>query len=300
MNHGGQRGLRMAEVDDDAIQTAQTESASYRLAYADTEFLRRSELRPVRLQLELLKAELLQQEQGIESTVVIFGSTRIPEPDAARQRLAAAEAALAAAPDDPERVRLVAVARGIVAKSRYYVEAKRLAAMITAVSQRNGHRHFVVMTGAGPGIMEAANRGAHEAGGKSIGLSIALPLEERPNPYVTPELCFQFHYFAIRKMHFVLRARALVAFPGGFGTLDELFETLTLIQTRKVARVPVLLFGREYWQRVVDLDALVEEGTIDPIDRDLVTYVETAEDAWTLIRDFYTDAEGNLVDAPVF
>jgi len=290
----------MAEVDDDAIQTAQTESASYRLAYADTEFLRRSELRPVRLQLELLKAELLQQEQGIESTVVIFGSTRIPEPDAARQRLAAAEAALAAAPDDPERVRLVAVARGIVAKSRYYVEAKRLAAMITAVSQRNGHRHFVVMTGAGPGIMEAANRGAHEAGGKSIGLSIALPLEERPNPYVTPELCFQFHYFAIRKMHFVLRARALVAFPGGFGTLDELFETLTLIQTRKVARVPVLLFGREYWQRVVDLDALVEEGTIDPVDRDLVTYVETAEDAWTLIRDFYTDAEGNLVDAPVF
>ena len=300
MNHGGQRGLRMAEVDDDAIQTAQTESASYRLAYADTEFLRRSELRPVRLQLELLKAELLQQEQGIESTVVIFGSTRIPEPDAARQRLAAAEAALAAAPDDPERVRLVAVARGIVAKSRYYVEAKRLAAMITAVSQRNGHRHFVVMTGAGPGIMEAANRGAHEAGGKSIGLSIALPLEERPNPYVTPELCFQFHYFAIRKMHFVLRARALVAFPGGFGTLDELFETLTLIQTRKVARVPVLLIGREYWQRVVDLDALVEEGTIDPVDRDLVTYVETAEDAWTLIRDFYTDAEGNLVDAPVF
>jgi hypothetical protein len=250
--------------------------------------------------LELLKAELLQQEQGIESTVVIFGSTRIPEPDAARQRLAAAEAALAAAPDDPERARLVAVARGIVAKSRYYVEAKRLAAMITEVSQRNGHRHFVVMTGAGPGIMEAANRGAYEAGGKSIGLSIALPLEERPNPYVTPELCFQFHYFAIRKMHFVLRARALVAFPGGFGTLDELFETLTLIQTRKVARVPVLLFGRAYWQRVVDLDALVEEGTIDPVDRDLVNYVETAEDAWALIRDFYTDAQGNLVDAPVF
>jgi hypothetical protein len=299
-NHGGQPGLGATQFADDAIQTEQTDSASYRLAYADTEFLRRSELRPVRLQLELLKAELLQQEQGIESTVVIFGSTRIPEPDAARQRLAAAEAALAAAPDDPERARLVAVARGIVAKSRYYVEAKRLAAMITEVSQRNGHRHFVVMTGAGPGIMEAANRGAYEAGGKSIGLSIALPLEERPNPYVTPELCFQFHYFAIRKMHFVLRARALVAFPGGFGTLDELFETLTLIQTRKVARVPVLLFGRAYWQRVVDLDALVEEGTIDPVDRDLVNYVETAEDAWALIRDFYTDAQGNLVDAPVF
>ena len=299
-NHGGQPGLGATQFADDAIQTEQTDSASYRLAYADTEFLRRSELRPVRLQLELLKAELLQQEQGIESTVVIFGSTRIPEPDAARQRLAAAEAALAAAPDDPERARLVAVARGIVAKSRYYVEAKRLAAMITEVSERNGHRHFVVMTGAGPGIMEAANRGAYEAGGKSIGLSIALPLEERPNPYVTPELCFQFHYFAIRKMHFVLRARALVAFPGGFGTLDELFETLTLIQTRKVARVPVLLFGRAYWQRVVDLDALVEEGTIDPVDRDLVNYVETAEDAWTLIRGFYTDAQGNLVDAPVF
>ncbi len=272
-------------------ESPQMASASHRLAYADPEFLRRPELRPVRLQLELLKAELIQQEQGIESTVVIFGSTRIPEPEAARARLRAADHAAAAAPDDPELARRAAIARRIAAKARYYDEAQRLAALISAVSQRNGHRHYVVVTGGGPGIMEAANRGAFVAGGKSLGLSIVLPREEHPNSYVTPELSFQFHYFAVRKMHFVLRARALVVFPGGYGTLDELFETLTLIQTRKVHRVPVLLFGREYWKRILDFDALVEEGTIDPPDRDLIQFVETAEAAWTIIREFWGDAD---------
>jgi uncharacterized protein (TIGR00730 family) len=265
------------------------EAASFRLAYEDTDFLRRAELRPVRLQLELLKPELLQQEQGIESTVVIFGSTRIPEPERARIQLEAAEQAAAAAPEDAELSRRAAVAQRIADKARYYDEATRLAAMITAVSQRNGHRHYVVVTGGGPGIMEAANRGAFEAGGKSVGLSIVLPREEKPNRYVTPELSFQFHYFAIRKMHFVLRARALVAFPGGFGTLDELFETLTLIQTHKVRRVPVLLFGQEYWQRIINLDAMVDEGTIDPADRDLVRFVERADEAWSIIRQFYRE-----------
>jgi uncharacterized protein (TIGR00730 family) len=265
------------------------EAASFRLAYEDTDFLRRAELRPVRLQLELLKPELLQQEQGIESTVVIFGSTRIPEPERARIQLEAAEQAAAAAPEDAELSRRAAVAQRIADKARYYDEATRLAAMITAVSQRNGHRHYVVVTGGGPGIMEAANRGAFEAGGKSVGLSIVLPREEKPNRYVTPELSFQFHYFAIRKMHFVLRARALVAFPGGFGTLDELFETLTLIQTHKVRRVPVLLFGQEYWQRIINLDAMVDEGTIDPADRDLVQFVERADEAWSIIRQFYRE-----------
>jgi len=255
------------------------------------DFLGRPELRPVRLQLELLKPELLQQEQGVESTVVIFGSTRIPEPGIARARLEVARAAAAAAPEDNELARCAAVAARIFDKSRYYEEARRLAAMITRVSQHNGHRHYVVVTGGGPGVMEAANRGAYDAGGKSIGLSIVLAQEERPNPYVTPELCFQFHYFAIRKMHFLLRARALVAFPGGFGTLDELFETLTLIQTGKVRPVPVVLFGKAYWERVFSLDAMVEEGTIDPNDRDLIRFVERAEDAWAIIREFYADAD---------
>jgi hypothetical protein len=163
--------------------------------------------------------------------------------------------------------------------------------LITEVSQRNGHRDYVVVTGGGPGIMEAANRGARDVFGKSVGLSIVLPQEERPNRYVTPELSFQFHYFAVRKMHFVLRARALVVFPGGYGTLDELFETLTLIQTGKVHPVPVLLFGREYWQRIIDFDALVEEGTIDPPDRELFKFVETAEAAWAAIQDFYAEAD---------
>jgi uncharacterized protein (TIGR00730 family) len=239
----------------------------------------------------LLKAELLQQEQGVESTVVIFGSTRIPEPEQAQEQARAAQAAAAADPDNRELNRQAAVAKRIADKSRYYKEARRLAAIITRVSQQNGHRHYVVVTGGGPGVMEAANRGASDVGGKSIGLSIVLANEERPNPYITPELCFQFQYFAIRKMHFLLRARALVAFPGGFGTLDELFETLTLIQTRKVQPVPVVLFGRAYWDRVIDLDAMVEEGTIDPKDRDLIQYAERAEDAWALIRTFYAEAD---------
>ena len=282
------------EQPEEHIESPQMSSASYRLAYADIDFLRRAELRPVRLQLELLKAELVQEEAGIESTVVIFGSTRIPEPEAAQARLRAAENAAAAAPDDPVLAERAAVARRIEAKSKYCEEARRLAAMITAVSQQNGHRHFVVVTGGGPGIMEAANRGAFDVGGKSLGLSIVLPHEERPNRYVTPELAFQFHYFAVRKMHFVLRARALVVFPGGYGTLDELFETLTLIQTRKVHPVPVLLFGREYWERIISFDALVEEGTIDPRDRELVTYVETAEDAWERIRAFWAERGGEV------
>jgi uncharacterized protein (TIGR00730 family) len=292
--HGPQSPWQSAaeeETPEPLIESPQMSSASYRLAYADVDFLRRPELRPVRLQLELLKAELVQQEEGIESTVVIFGSTRIPEPEAAHARLRAAEDALAAAPDDPELARRAAVARRIADKAKYYKEARRLAAMITEVSQRNGHRHYVVVTGGGPGIMEAANRGAIDAGGKSLGLSIVLPREERPNRYVTPALSFQFHYFAVRKMHFVLRARALVAFPGGYGTLDELFETLTLIQTGKVHPVPVLLFGRAYWERVIDFDALVEEGTIDPPDRDLIRFVETAEQAWAQIRAFWAQAD---------
>jgi uncharacterized protein (TIGR00730 family) len=234
-----------------------------------------------------MKPELIQQDLGIVSTVVIFGSTRIPDPEAARDQLALAREASAQNPADPKLAQAVQIAERMAAKSRYYDEARRLAQIITRVSQTNGHRELVVVTGGGPGIMEAANRGARDVGGKSVGLNIVLPYEQHPNAYVTPELSFQFHYFAVRKMHFLLRAKALVAFPGGYGTLDELFETLTLIQTKKVKPVPVLLFGRDYWDRVIRFDQLVEEGTIAPSDAKLFRYVEDAEAAWGMIRDFY-------------
>lgn len=264
--------------------TPQTRSPSYRLAFADTDFLLQDELRPVRLQLELLKPELIQQALGIESTVVIFGGTRIPDADTAAQRLARAEANSRQAPGNPDLARQLDIARRVAAKVHYYEEACKLAHLITAGSD---HNRLVVITGGGPGIMEAANRGAYDAGGLSIGLNIVLPREQCPNPYITPELSFQFHYFAIRKMHFLLRAKALVAFPGGFGTLDELFETLTLIQTGKVKAVPVLLFGKEFWSRIIDFDMLVAEGVIDPDDLDLFQYVETADQAWETIKAFY-------------
>ena len=270
-----------------APDTHQTASPSYRLAFADDDFLMRPDLRPVRLQLELLKPELIQQDLGINCTVVIFGGTRIPDPVVAERKLADARQAAAAKPDDAERARRLRVAERVHAKSGYYTEARKLASLISRESQSNGEQEFVVVTGGGPGIMEAANRGAADVGAKSIGLSIVLDHEELPNRYVTPELTFQFHYFAIRKMHFLLRAKALVAFPGGFGTLDELFETLTLIQTRKVTPVPVLLFGREYWERVIDFEALVEEGTIDPADTGLFEYVESADQAWDHLRAFW-------------
>ena len=268
------------------VDSPQTRSSSYRLAYTDQEFLLQDALRPVRLQLELLKPELIQQELGITSTVVIFGSARIPEETEARQRLEEAKGQAQRHPDDAVVRRQLKVAERIVAKCQYYSEARRLAAMITAAAQSSDQCDLVVITGGGPGIMEAANRGAGDAQGKSIGLSIVLPFEQRPNDYITPELSFQFHYFAIRKMHFLMRAKALVAFPGGFGTLDELFETLTLVQTQKIKPVPVLLFGKEFWDRVIDFEALAEEGTIDFDDLQLFRYVDTAEQAWEAIKTF--------------
>lgn len=266
------------------VDTPQTLSPSYKLAYDDHDFLLRDELRPLRFQLELLKPELVQQDHGIKATVVVFGSTRIPEPAAAQALLREAETAAAANPDDRELSRKLKIARRILDKAHYYDAARELGRLITTHAQTGDSCDVVVITGGGPGIMEAANRGAHDVQGKSVGLNIVLPKEQCPNPYATPELSFQFHYFAARKMHFLMRARALVAFPGGFGTLDELFETLTLIQTKKVRPVPVLLFGREYWQRIINFEALVDEGTIDPGDLALFRYVETAAEAWDAIR----------------
>ena len=252
--------------------------SAYRLAFTDTQFLLREELRPVRMQLELLKPELVQQEQGVESTIVIFGSARIKSPEDATAALAAAQAG----GDDA----LVKRAQNGVAMSRYYDEARRFAALATEGSRAHATPLFVV-TGGGPGIMEAGNRGAFEVGGKSIGLNIVLPHEQAPNPYITPELCFQFHYFALRKMHFVMRSIALVCFPGGFGTLDELFETMTLVQNGKSRKRPILLFGRAFWERLIDFDYLVETGMISHADLKLFHYVETAEEAWQHLSAHY-------------
>ena len=262
------------------VDSAQCRSSSYRLAYQDQEFLLRDALRPVRLQLELLKPELILQENHIESTVVIFGSARIPDPETAEAQLVSAEAEYRRNKYDAVLKEKVAISRRAVANSRYYAEARKLGGLI---SSNTGKDKMVVITGGGAGIMEAANRGAHEAGIPSIGMNIVLPYEQAPNPYITPELSFQFHYFAIRKMHLLMRAKALVAFPGGFGTLDELFETLTLVQTQKVSSIPILLFGREFWERVINFKALAEEGTISPKDLKLFQYVETADDAWEII-----------------
>jgi uncharacterized protein (TIGR00730 family) len=262
-------------------------SPAYRLAFADQDFLLRDELRSERLQLEFLKPELVQLDEGINSTVVIFGSARIPDPVIAATRAAQAQELADAQPDSEELRRALAIARNIQTNSVYYHEARKLGAMITRDTLQTGPCDMVVITGGGPGIMEAANRGAMDAGGKSIGLNIQLPMEQRPNPYITPQLCFQFHYFAIRKLHFLKRAKALVACPGGFGTMDELFETLTLIQTGKIAPLPVLLMGSRYWQRIINFDAMVEEGAIGQQDLQIFRYVDSAEEAWTTIRAFY-------------
>jgi uncharacterized protein (TIGR00730 family) len=249
--------------------------SSYRLAFADPDFILREDMRPVRMQLELLKPELIQSEHGIESTVVIFGSARILPRDVAEQHLAAALVDGNAAS--------IARARTHVEMSRYYEEARRFAGIVTRRAC-DLDEPLVVVTGGGPGIMEAGNRGAHEADGKSIGLNIVLQHEQVPNPYITPELCFQFHYFALRKMHFLMRSVALVCFPGGFGTLDELFEVLTLTQAKKVRRRPILLFGEAFWRRLINFDHLVEMGMIAAEDLDLFHFVETAEQAWSALE----------------
>lgn len=278
-------GSRFHKAREDArfatqnLSTPQTNSPAYRLAFQDTEFLLREDLRPVRFQLELLKPELLLDEAKIGSMLVVYGSARIPSPDQVEGLLAAAKT--------PEEER---IAERLAAKAKYYDEAMALACRASAVPRdAEGKRHFVVCSGGGPSIMEAANRGAHECGAESVGLNIVLPHEQAPNIYVTPSLSFQFHYFALRKMHFLLRARAVAVFPGGFGTFDEMFELLTLIQTGKMKAMPIVLFGEEFWRRVVDFDALADEGVISRRDLALFRFVETADEAWAAITEFWKD-----------
>lgn len=281
----GRRIFRPAEQEardaTHSIDTPQTRSAAYQLAFQDTAFLLREDLRPVRFQLELLKPQLLLDEANITSTFVFYGSARIPPPEKA-------QALIDAAQSDRDR----RIAHNLASKTKYYEEARKLASIAARFpADHHGGRNFVVCSGGGPSIMEAANRGAAEAGGQTIGMNIVLPHEQAPNEWVTPDLSFQFHYFALRKMHFLLRARALAVFPGGFGTFDEFFELLTLVQTGKIDPIPILLFGRDFWNRVVDFEALVEEGVIAASDLGLITWVETADEAWAAVEQFYAGAD---------
>jgi uncharacterized protein (TIGR00730 family) len=257
--------------------------SSYVPADRDLEFLQREELRSIRIGLDLLKPELIQREQGINSTIVVFGSARLQEPAAAKLTLHLAETEAAQTPQDPMRRQRVMIAKRQLGLSKYYDIAREFSRLVSLTCQVDGRCDYVIVTGGGPGIMEAANRGAADVNTKSIGLNIALPHEQHPNPYITPELCFQFRYFAIRKMHFLIRAKALVAFPGGFGTLDELFETLTLLQTGKTVNVMVVLVGRDFWERLINWQWLVENGLIAKNDLHLFQYAETAQEAWDLI-----------------
>jgi uncharacterized protein (TIGR00730 family) len=269
-----------AELPPEFHDATFLEPQASRLAFADTEFLLRRETRGIRLQLELLKPDLAQTEAGIEHTVVVFGSARFTDMAVAQARLQAAELA--------GQAQEIAKAQAQVRNALHYENARSFAKLVAhSCTSLPDDEKIYICTGGGPGIMEAANRGAQEAGEMSVALNIALPHEQRPNPYVTPHLSFQFHYFALRKMHFMMRAKALVAFPGGFGTLDELFEIVTLVQTRKARQVPILLFGSDYWQRLIDMDLLVEEGTISKEDLTLFRYVDTPEAAWRAICEFY-------------
>lgn len=292
---------RPKPFNEDAAAPAMLErilhSDSYRRADEDVDFLNSAETRGVRLQIDYLKPQVRLNQHGVEHTIVVFGGTRIVEPSAAAQEVARLQAAVRDAPrDDALRGRLARAER-IRAKSRYYEIARELGRLVGACGEGPQDCRLVVMTGGGPGVMEAANRGAHETGAKTIGLNIDLPHEQYPNPYITPELCFRFHYFAMRKLHFLLRAKALVAFPGGLGTLDELFETLTLIQTRKIEPIPVVLVGEEYWRRVFDIDYLSDEGVIDPEDRELFWFAEEAREIWDGILAWHTSAGRPLVGA---
>jgi uncharacterized protein (TIGR00730 family) len=288
---------KAAQDDPDAPRRVRAilDNPNYREADRDVEFLQHDATRGIRLQLDYFKPEFMFGQRGIRHAIVVFGGTRIVETAAARRRVDELRRDLAMAPGDADALRLLAIAKRVLDKSRYYDVARELSRLVGQAGVQTGGGRGVVMTGGGPGVMEAANRGAADIGAESVGLNIALPHEQYPNPYVTPGLCFQFHYFAMRKLHFLLRARALVAFPGGFGTLDELFETLTLVQTRKIRPLPVVLVGEAYWRQAVDLDFLVTEGVIDPEDVELFWFAETAQEIWDGIVHWY-----RLADEVVF
>jgi len=263
------------------------ESPSYREADEDVAFLNLDETRGVRLQIDYAKPELLLGQHHIRHTIVVFGSTRIPEPGAAARQVRTLSEQLETNPDNPDLRSALAIARRIQDKSRYYEVAREFGRLVGEAGKNSADGNLVIMTGGGPGMMEAANRGAYDVQAKNVGLNINLPHEQYPNPYISPELCFRFHYFALRKLHFLLRAKALVAFPGGYGTFDELFETLTLVQTRKIAPLPIVLVGEAYWRKAIDFDFLVTEGVIDTEDRELFWFAESADEIWEGILQWY-------------
>jgi uncharacterized protein (TIGR00730 family) len=271
-----------SEEDPDAPHRIQAilDSPGYRQADQDIDFLNLDGTRGVRLQIDYQKPEMLLERHGIRHTIVVFGSTRIPEPASAQRQVETLRTRAEADPHNADLQRRLAVARRILAKSHYYEVARDFARLVSQAGAEHDGSRMVVMTGGGPGMMEAANRGAYDVDAKTIGLNINLPHEQYPNPYITPDLCFRFHYFALRKLHFLLRTRALVAFPGGYGTFDELFETLTLVQTRKIKPVPIVLVGEEYWRQAFNVDFLADEGVIDAEDRDLFWFAESAEEIW--------------------
>ncbi|MFW6415114.1 MAG: TIGR00730 family Rossman fold protein [Thermodesulfobacteriota bacterium] len=283
MNTRQENNPETGNQKDRECESSREEPTSHTLAFLDQEFLLRDELRPVRIELEILKPELILRDYEIRSTIVVFGSSRIMDPETTRHNLKQAQRDLDADPDNAELCRKLQKAERDLKNSKYYQEAWKLG---NIVSSNNPNKKMVITTGGGPGIMEAANKGAYDANALSVGLNIVLPHEQEPNEYITPELCFQFYYFATRKMHFLFRTKGLVIFPGGFGTLDEMFEALTLIQTKKIKPFPIILFGREYWEKVLNFQGMVEEGTISGEDLDLFHFVETAEDAWDIISAF--------------
>ena len=263
------------------------DNPSYKVAYKDLDFIASDDLRPVRLHLELLKPEKMMEEAGIHSSVVVFGGTQVASKEQADALVAAAKAKLAASADDAEAQRELVRANNVLKKSRYYEECREFARLVTEYNKQHRDGEFFIKTGGGPGIMEAGNRGAYEAGGKSMALNITLPFEQTPNSYITPGLCSQFNYFAIRKMHFLLRAKAIVCFPGGFGTLDELFTVLTLRQTGRMQEVPIILYGKDYWDGIIDFQFLADQAVISDSHLKLFQYTETPEETWKVIRDFH-------------
>lgn len=278
------REFSTAADDKQVSCTSKISHPNYRLAYDDDEFLLRDELRATRLQLEWLKPDLIQNEHDIESTVVIFGSARIEDGETSKKKLNKTKRKASREPENEYLQYRLGVAKQLNKSTAYYEQARLLAKKVTKLSKQYDCKQFVVVTGGGPGIMKAANQGAHEAGGKSVGLNIVLPFEQTVNSYVTKELCFQFHYFAVRKMHFLKRARALIVCPGGLGTMDELFETLTLIQTKKVDPIPVILLGKSFWTTAINFEFLAEQGVIAREDLSLFKMVDTADEAWDVLR----------------
>jgi uncharacterized protein (TIGR00730 family) len=282
---GAPLSASLTDADIKRLESELMETPTFRLAFEDDEFLGQRDLRGVRLQLEMRKPDMALKAYNISSTIVVFGGTRILSEEQSQIKITKLEARLKEDPDDPELQRQMRIAQNVLSKAHFYDEARKFGRLVSSQCQTEGRCDYVIVTGGGPGVMEAANRGAFDINAKTIGLNIVLPEEQAPNPYITPDLCFQFHYFAVRKMHFLMRARALVVFPGGYGTLDEMFEALTLVQTKKARVLPIILFGKSFWEKIINFDNLVDEGVINPEDKDLFRFAETADEAWKIIQE---------------